>query len=221
MYNNMNLKRQQGFTLVEIAIALVIIGVLLGGVMKGQELVDTAKSRATLDMMSEVGNATNSYFERYRAYPGDDGPVAALVARGGNWVSITATGDQNGNIDSLANIFTAGANENTYFFRDLRMAGFMTGDANSNTLAGNKFSGLTGVATGSAYGMPTAMVVCTQNVPGKLAADIDRRADDGNANGGTIRSQIGLVPTPAPTSAALTVATYDESGIYTMCKQLM
>ena len=35
--------RQAGFTLVEIAIVLVIIGLLLGGVLKGQELVNNAK----------------------------------------------------------------------------------------------------------------------------------------------------------------------------------
>ena len=36
-------KQQSGFTLVEIAIVLVIIGLLLGGVLKGQELINSAK----------------------------------------------------------------------------------------------------------------------------------------------------------------------------------
>ena len=35
--------KQSGFTLVEIAIVLVIIGLLLGGVLKGQELINSAK----------------------------------------------------------------------------------------------------------------------------------------------------------------------------------
>ncbi|MCK5666213.1 MAG: prepilin-type N-terminal cleavage/methylation domain-containing protein, partial [Thiotrichaceae bacterium] len=39
-------KKQGGFTLIEIAIVLVIIGLLLGGVLKGQELINTARVRA-------------------------------------------------------------------------------------------------------------------------------------------------------------------------------
>ncbi|MES0328532.1 MAG: prepilin-type N-terminal cleavage/methylation domain-containing protein, partial [Gammaproteobacteria bacterium] len=40
------LNGQKGFTLIEIAIVLVIIGLLLGGVLKGQELINTARVRA-------------------------------------------------------------------------------------------------------------------------------------------------------------------------------
>ena len=36
-------RNQSGFTLIEIAIVLVIIGLLLGGVLKGQELINSAK----------------------------------------------------------------------------------------------------------------------------------------------------------------------------------
>ena len=37
-------RRQSGFTLVEIAIVLVIIGLLLGGILKGQELINSASA---------------------------------------------------------------------------------------------------------------------------------------------------------------------------------
>lgn len=36
-------RRQSGFTLIEIAIVLVIIGLLLGGILKGQELINSAR----------------------------------------------------------------------------------------------------------------------------------------------------------------------------------
>ena len=39
------MRKQQGFTLIEIAIVLVIIGLLLGGVLKGQELINAARVR--------------------------------------------------------------------------------------------------------------------------------------------------------------------------------
>ena len=52
-------KRQGGFTLIEIAIVLVIIGLLLGGVLKGQELINTARVRA---LNNTVDGVTAAWF---------------------------------------------------------------------------------------------------------------------------------------------------------------
>lgn len=49
-----NIRRQQGFTLVEMAIVLVIIGLLLGGILKGQELITSARVRNIADQNSGV-----------------------------------------------------------------------------------------------------------------------------------------------------------------------
>ncbi|HEB81223.1 MAG TPA: prepilin-type N-terminal cleavage/methylation domain-containing protein, partial [Gammaproteobacteria bacterium] len=64
-------KRQKGFTLIEIAIVLVIIGLLLGGVLKGQELINTARVRALNNSVDGVTAAWFSFQDRYRAFPGD------------------------------------------------------------------------------------------------------------------------------------------------------
>ncbi|MCY4325802.1 MAG: prepilin-type N-terminal cleavage/methylation domain-containing protein, partial [Betaproteobacteria bacterium] len=64
-------KQGRGFTLVEIAIVLVIIGLLLGGILKGQELIDTAKVRAIADRQSALKIAWFSFVDRYGAIPGD------------------------------------------------------------------------------------------------------------------------------------------------------
>ncbi|HIQ40218.1 MAG TPA: type II secretion system protein, partial [Sulfurivirga caldicuralii] len=64
--------RQQGFTLVEIAIVMVIIGLLLGAVFKGQELVEQAKIKNTVKKIDEVRAAIYVYDDRYDALPGDD-----------------------------------------------------------------------------------------------------------------------------------------------------
>ena len=68
--------RQQGFTLVEIAIVLVIIGLLLGGILKGQEMITQAKIKNVIADFSGVSAAYHGYQDRYRAIPGDD-PNAA------------------------------------------------------------------------------------------------------------------------------------------------
>jgi len=64
-------KNQRGFTLVEIAIVLVIIGLLLGGVLKGQEMITNAKVRNLADQGSGIKAAFFAFQDRYKALPGD------------------------------------------------------------------------------------------------------------------------------------------------------
>src|SRR4030095_11399579 len=64
-------KRQSGFTLIEIAIVLVIIGLLLGGVLKGQELITGARVRNLIQQQDGVKAAYFGFLDRYRALPRD------------------------------------------------------------------------------------------------------------------------------------------------------
>ena len=64
-------KHQSGFTLIEIAIVLLIIGLLLGGVMKGQALINSARVRAIANDLSGIEAAWVSFRDRYRSLPGD------------------------------------------------------------------------------------------------------------------------------------------------------
>ena len=72
-------KSQSGFTLVEIAIVLVIIGLLLGGVLKGQEMIENARIKSIVNDMNGVSAAYNSYMDRFHAIPGDE--TAVVVGR--------------------------------------------------------------------------------------------------------------------------------------------
>ncbi len=63
---------QSGFTLVEIAIVLVIIGLLLGGVLKGQELIEQSKIKRVVNDFNNISAAFATYQDRYKALPGDD-----------------------------------------------------------------------------------------------------------------------------------------------------
>ena len=88
-----NFKSQQsGFTLIEIAIVLVIIGLLLGGVLKGQEMIENSRIKSVVADMRGVSAAYNSYVDRFRALPGDE-TAAVMTARG--WTG-TAGGNANG-----------------------------------------------------------------------------------------------------------------------------
>ena len=73
MKNMKSIKSQQsGFTLVEIAIVLVIIGLLLGGILKGQELINSAKVKNFANDFKNAPLAIYGYQDRFRAIPGDD-----------------------------------------------------------------------------------------------------------------------------------------------------
>ena len=78
----MQRKKQTGFTLVEIAIVLVIIGLLLGGILKGQELINSARVRNLADQNSGIQAAYYGFIDRYRQVPGDFPSANATTAIG-------------------------------------------------------------------------------------------------------------------------------------------
>ena len=73
------IKRESGFTLIEIAIVLVIIGLLLGGVLKGQELITGARVRNLIQQQDGIKAAYFGFLDRYRALPGDYATATTTV----------------------------------------------------------------------------------------------------------------------------------------------
>src|SRR5512147_1160175 len=88
-------KPQAGFTLIEIAIVLVIIGLLLGGVLKGQELITSARVRNLISTQDGIKAAYFGFQDRYRALPGDY-PGAQAFANIPNMVDNTMGGNGDG-----------------------------------------------------------------------------------------------------------------------------
>lgn len=212
---------QSGFTLVEIAIVLVIIGLLLGGVLKGQELIENGRVKSAAADMNGISVAYSSYIDRYRKLPGDDGPIATLTARGGSWgtTGITAGGNSGVVGISAAQTFTGGG-ESTPFFQHLRASGFITGnpaDTGVNAMPVNAWGGRLGVTNAAVQGRPAArLLTCLGSVPGKAAAALDVQLDDGRPDTGTLRATQGannIVPAGA-------AAAYDEAQSYTICRDL-
>lgn len=62
---------QAGFSLVELAIVLLIIGLIVGGVLKGQDLIHSARLNDVQTTLNEVRAATNTFQDKYVAFPGD------------------------------------------------------------------------------------------------------------------------------------------------------
>lgn len=211
-------RRSAGFTLIEIAIVLVIIGLLLGGVLKGQEMIESGKVKNAVNDLNGITAATSAYRDRYRRMPGDDGPAAAVQARGAIWAAIPA-----GNNDGVLNITAAqtfsGGGENDNYFRHLRAAGLISGnpaDAGITSLPRNAFGGLTGITT-EVYGLGGA-VLCMGSVPGKAAAAIDVQLDDGQPNTGSVRAMAGNGNAPPAAAAAALPTSYSEDSQYSVCR---
>ena len=93
---NQTPRRQRGFTLVEISIVLVVIGLLLGGVLKGQELITSARVRSLADQNAAVQAAYYGFIDRYRQVPGDWSATAAAQVIPG----VTTGGNGNGRLDA-------------------------------------------------------------------------------------------------------------------------
>ena len=117
------MRQQAGFTLVEIAIVLVIIGLLLGGVLKGQEIITNAKIKNLESDFNGISAAIYSYQDRYRAIPGDD---KNTVAR---WTVAVPPGDGNSKIAAGNTIHkfdsTTAGEESRLFWLHLRNAGLV------------------------------------------------------------------------------------------------
>ncbi len=214
---------QKGFTLVEIAIVLVIIGLLLGGVLKGQELITQAKIKNVANDLNGMAAAIYGYQDRYKKFPGDDNGAAA------RWINPAATnGNGDGQITGELNGNAAGT-ESREFWQHLRLAGFVGGDTATKDQPNNSVGGIVGVQTntGAAGALELAgLVVCSTNLPGKIANAIDAQFDDGVSSRGVVRgyTQAGSVVADNganPTRAAA-AANYVDNGVtlYTVCKSL-
>jgi prepilin-type N-terminal cleavage/methylation domain-containing protein len=193
----MSLRKQQGFTLIEIAIVLVIIGLLLGGILQGQSLIDSARVRNLISQEDGVKAAFYGFQDRYRALPGDFTQATTQIA------GASQDGDGNGQITGTEAIAA---------WDHLSHAGFITGTytynatESSSTTPTNPWGAYYQLIYDNKYvdsGTPSNRhnLKTGNKVPVNVIAELDRKVDDGNALRGTVRfsdyAGSGTGPTPA------------------------
>jgi prepilin-type N-terminal cleavage/methylation domain-containing protein len=202
--------RQHGFTLIEIAIVLVIIGLLLGGVLKGQELITGARVRNLISQQDGVKAAYFGFLDRFRALPGDYSTATTTITgvstTSGCGVAATpGNGNGNGQIEPAA----AGApSEHTLVWEHLSKAGFINGtytcavgNPTQATSPTNPYGQFLDVAFDTNYGNAGGSfrhnLKTGAQIPSDILGEIDRKVDDGNALAGTFRAQLDPAITPA------------------------
>ncbi len=206
--------RQKGFTLVEIAVVLLIIGLLLGGVLKGQELIDSAKVKNLAQDFRAVPALLHAYQDRFRALPGDD--RRAVLHLCGSEPACTAVGDGNGII--RGNWDDTDDSEAFRFWQHVRLANLSAGstDVDSDAyLPTHALGGRLGVQQGgSLLGLGGSLVVCAGGIAGKFVRQLDIALDDGDPARGAMRAGTG-------SGADLSLIGADEivadSSHYTVC----
>jgi len=218
--------RQAGFTLVEIAIVLVIIGLLLGGILKGQEMITQARIKNMINDFNGITAAYASYQDRYRAIPGDDaGAQARWTLPAANAVNANGSGALDNPAAAPYNAPTAAAEPETrLFWWHLRQAGFIPGATVPPNVASNQptnaVSGMIGAQTGAgAATMGLAgLIICTANVPDKIAIAVDTQTDDQSSTTGSLRAALQLASNPAIPAGPYPA--YAETGAnqYLLCR---
>jgi len=215
------MKDQHGFTLIEIAIVLVIIGLLLGGVLKGQELITSARVRNLISQQDGIKAAFFGFLDRYRAYPGDYGQAQANIPG----CAACAQGNNNGQITAKT---VAGAviDEQIAVWEHLSRAGFINGSytyaaapETTNSAPTNPYGRYPQMIYDNVYADPgvasTRHNLKTGNqIPSDILAEVDRKVDDGIGNGGAFRfspyaGQTGAGTAPAAATCYAAAAPFN------------
>ncbi|MHC8440767.1 MAG: type II secretion system protein [Candidatus Eutrophobiaceae bacterium] len=189
--------KQQGFTLIEIAIVLVIIGLLIGGMLKGQELINGAKVRNLAQQGASVQAAWFGFVDRYGAIPGDS-PASQISAAIGEEIKLPANGSATASNGQLDNTLEEAA----AVWEHLAKSKFLSGgfvpasaapassaaysqhaprNAFNGVLVLSQNQGFTGVAS------KRLNLHLGRNVPAAIASELDRKIDDGKPNTGLLR----------------------------------
>ncbi len=179
----MQLSKQKGFTLVEIAIVLVIVGLLIGGVLKGQEMITNAKLKRIESDNAGIAAAMFSYQDRYTQLPGDDSGASSRF----DIYAASATGNAGNGNGIIEGKWTPAqtTDETALFWKHLRASGLVPGGASDTTQPTNAYGGLIGIRDGALA--ISGHVTIFGQIEGPIAKILESRLDDGDPQTGRIQ----------------------------------
>lgn len=215
----MRIQQQQGFTLVEIVIMVLIVGMIIAAVLKGQEMVTSGKVKRMASQLDEIRAAYFGFEDRYRALPGDytladvhlNCPGGCPKGNGDSRIRETET--------PLAG---SEVREDILVWTHLSSAGFLKGDyrmvagstiADQQNTPTNPYSALAQLAFDGRYGVadggaPHHNLKTGPQVPVEVLAELDRKTDDGKPYDGALQfSTFTANGTPGPQEGSVTACT--------------
>lgn len=214
--------RQSGFTLVEVAAVMVIVGLLFGSVLKNRELVESATAKRLANDFRAVGVALTTYQGIYRALPGDD---PAAPGHTGGVLATTPMGTiGNFRIDGDWNSLVA-SDESYLIWQHLRLARLIDGQTavpgapavGDAYMPRNGVDGRLGVTSDtvlSTGSWPATHYICSSGIPGRQVRRLEHLIDDGNTLTGSLRA---LCEGECSAGPGVGVTLANETGNYTVC----
>ena len=227
---------RQGFTLVELSIVLVIIGLLAGGVLVGQDMIRAAEMRSVITQVEQFESAIHTFRDKYMALPGDFNMAHDFWGANCDGTASRC----NGNLDGW--VVNAGANNDNEAFRawqHLSLSGIIPGNytgigqatavAGTTNPAGKLSNTAYHMAISGTYGGTINLITfgtiqSGSNVPygGALIAEeawsIDQKRDDGAANSGALITEDGIGGTATCVSGSPPNQSYNLSGTGQDCR---
>lgn len=188
--------RQDGFTLVELAIVLAIMAILAVAILKGQSIVDQAVVAETVASIKDLRAAAAAFKQRYRYLPGDfpvdkDNPEIPGVQTACR-IDGASAGNGNGSIEP---------GESSCTSEHLIRVDLIKGDPAlpiRNRLGDIWFVRAADSGAAVAFTPPVLNVLVLANIPCDIALEIDRKIDDGDLSAGTVRASQGNAFCSAP-----------------------
>ncbi|MCP4393312.1 MAG: prepilin-type N-terminal cleavage/methylation domain-containing protein [Alphaproteobacteria bacterium] len=202
----MTSRNEKGFTLIEMSIVLVLIGLIIGGILKGQEMINSTRLKMTVTQWDGIKAAWNAFEDKYNGIPGDFDRATTLI-RGDDMYD----GDGNNQIDI--------ATEAPDAWDQLQASNFMSGveyDGGGSPVGGRvrakvrgaEFILATDVAgatdgwrndnlhymflvASTSDAAPVAIDGLSAALTGEQAFEIDRKYDDEQPDGGSVRFSCG------------------------------
>ena len=211
----MNNLKQKGFTLVEIAIVLVIVGLLIGGVLKGQEMITNAKLKRIESDNAGIAAAMFSYQDRYLQLPGDDNSADPRFTMFAGQAALI-NGDSDGSI--LGSWEGAANTETSNFWKHLRASGLVPGGGNDATQPTNAYGGNIGIRDGSL--LLSGHVTVFGSLEGPIAKILETRLDDGLPGTGRIQSDVTAALMDGGVISSVAVPGYTDNLRYFMAFRL-
>lgn len=185
------MSHQKGFTLVEISIVLVIVGLMLGGVLKGQVLIDSARVRSIINDLNGIRTAWYGFQDRFHGIPGDFPGATSYIS------ATSADGDGDGAVSSKQEVASV--------WQHLSISGFISGEfdgeggnigtlsdaeCSSSTCPQNPYYGFykyTYTAKADAVAASSNELYTGAKIPSSVLFEVDTKLDDGIPNTGQFR----------------------------------